>query len=153
MSPDTGIILCSEDVEGLRALLDSSASRRGSRELEDLEAELDRARVVSRVDVPAGVVTMGATVEFENEGTHRRQLVQLVYPAQANLAQGRISVVAPLGAALLGLRVGQSLDWTVPSGKVRVRILRVIQPLQRAPPRLASPAAPGSAGTPPRSAQ
>jgi hypothetical protein len=77
------------------------------------------------------------TVEFEDANSRRRQLVQLVYPSRAEPAKGRISVVAPVGAALLGLRVGQCLDWPVPRGIVRVRILRVIQAFQAGPPKLA----------------
>lgn len=134
--PPDALIISEEDLRELRTFLESTASGRDEEQLDRLQSELDRAAVVPRASLPADVVAMRATVEFENETTRRRQLVQLVYPGQADPAKGRVSVLAPIGAALLGLRVGQSLDWPLPSGPVRVRILRVTQQLQVAPPRL-----------------
>ncbi len=131
------IVVCDEDVRELRAVLASGAGARDRDAVERLESELDRATVVPRAQLPTDVVAMNSTVEFEDANSRRRQLVQLVYPSRAEPAKGRISVVAPVGAALLGLRVGQCLDWPVPRGIVRVRILRVIQAFQAGPPKLA----------------
>lgn len=133
---EPGIVVCAEDLLELRAALSSGASGRDRAAAEALESELDGAVVVPRAQLPADVVSLNATVEFEDESTRRRQVVQLVLPARADPGRGRVSVVAPVGAALLGLKVGQSLDWPVPRGTVRVRILRVVQAFQAGPPRL-----------------
>lgn len=135
MSGLEGILVCEEDVRELRALLDQRAGRDGA-DYDRLEEELDRATVVPRSALPADVVGLRSAVEFEDERTRRRQLVELVLPPRADPGRGRISVVAPVGAALLGLRVGQSLDWPVPRGSLRVRILRVVQQAPVAPPTL-----------------
>ena len=63
-----------------------------------------------------GVVTMGSLVEFRDDDTGRTRTVNLVYPDQADLADGRLSVLSPVGAALIGLSVGQSIEWQTPSG-------------------------------------
>jgi regulator of nucleoside diphosphate kinase len=69
---------------------------------------------------------MNSRVIFENETTRERHEVTLVYPGGADIDAGRISVLVPVGTALLGLRVGQSIDWELPSGeKQRYRIVGV----------------------------
>lgn len=94
---------------------------------EQLEAELVRATVVPRDQIPPDVVTMNSRVIFENETTGERREVTLVYPDKADIDQGRISVLVPIGAALLGLRKGQSIDWELPGGrKQRYRILEIL---------------------------
>ncbi len=94
--------------------------------LEKLERELVRANVVPREEMPDDVVTMNSRVIFENETTGERREVTLVFPANADIEAGRISVLAPVGTALLGLRAGQSIDWELPGGeKQRYRIVEV----------------------------
>ena len=84
---------------------------------EGLLSELARARLASDEALPANTVQMGSTVTFEAEG--RRRQVTLVYPAEANIDAGRISVATPIGTALLGLAEGQSIDWTARDGRVQ----------------------------------
>ena len=76
-------------------------------------------------EMPADVVTMHSLVRFVDEDNGEEQTVTLVYPFEADAALGRVSVLAPIGTALLGLRVGQRIDWQVPSGGTRR--LRVVQ--------------------------
>ena len=91
----------------------------------NLEAELARAQVVADDALPDGVVSMDATVVFENQDGRRRE-VTLVYPEQADAARGRISVLSPIGSALLGLARGGEIDWPLPRGKVaRLRVIEV----------------------------
>ena len=85
----------------------------------DLADELDRATVVPAERVPTEVVTMHSRVLYADEQTRERREVQLVYPEEADAAAGRISVLAPVGIALLGLSVGQSIDWPFPGGVMR----------------------------------
>jgi regulator of nucleoside diphosphate kinase len=91
---------------------------------ESLELELHRAVVVDQRGVPPDVVTMNSELVYEDCETHVRRTVRVVYPRDADPASGRISVLAPIGSALLGLRVGQSIEWQVP---VRRKCVRVVE--------------------------
>lgn len=96
--------------------------------LEDLAAELDRAVIVPSGQMPADVVTMNATVRFVVEPSGQEFVRTLVYPHDAG-GEGRISVGAPTGAALLGLRVGQSIPWPLPGDPAaRVRVVGIVEP-------------------------
>lgn len=96
---------------------------------EQLQNELDRAIVVSSEAVPADVVTMNSHVRYVDETTGERHSVSVVYPADADAARNRISVLAPVGAALLGLSVGQTIEWRFPDGGWRrLRVEGVLRP-------------------------
>ncbi|MDQ0250498.1 regulator of nucleoside diphosphate kinase [Sphingomonas kyeonggiensis] len=73
--------------------------------------ETERARLHSAASISPDTVTMGATVEFLDDSNGTRRTVTLVYPSDADIAQGRISILTPVGAALIGLRTGQSILW------------------------------------------
>jgi regulator of nucleoside diphosphate kinase len=73
--------------------------------------ETERARLHSAAAISPDTVTMGSTVEFVDDSNGTRRTVTLVYPAEADIAQGRISILTPVGAALIGLRTGQSILW------------------------------------------
>lgn len=76
--------------------------------------EMDRARVVESVS--ADIVQMGSTIEFRTESGPERR-VTLVYPGEADIAQNRVSILTPIGAALIGLSVGQSIAWSARDGR------------------------------------
>ncbi len=115
------IYLTQEDLDRLLKLVELPGNRR-----EMLERELVRANVVPREKIPADVVTMNSRVVFENETTGERREVTLVYPGNSDIDAGKISVLVPVGTALLGLRVGQSIEWELPGGeKQRYRIVKV----------------------------
>lgn len=78
---------------------------------EELQAEMDRAQVVSPAALPADVVRMGSTVEYRSDTAQQRR-VTLVFPGEADIAANRISILTPIGAALIGLSTGQSIAWT-----------------------------------------
>jgi regulator of nucleoside diphosphate kinase len=83
---------------------------------DELLSEMERATIVDGDSIPSNVVRMGSTVEFvSNDGQHRR--VTLVFPAEADIAQGKISVLTPVGTALIGLSEGQSIMWTTRDGR------------------------------------
>ena len=85
-----------------------------------------RATVLPREKIPQDVVTMNSRVISENETTGQRREVTLVYPDSSNIDAGKISVLVPIGTALLGLRTGESIDWDLPDGKKqRYRIVAV----------------------------
>jgi regulator of nucleoside diphosphate kinase len=83
---------------------------------EELLAEMDRARVVAAAAVPADVVRMGSTVEFRSD-TGQQRRVTLVFPGEADITANKISVLTPIGAALIGLSTGQSITWIARDGR------------------------------------
>ena len=96
---------------------------------DELADELDRAIVVQKEQVPDDVVTMHARCTYIDERLGTQREIELVYPEEANPAQGKISVLTPVGSALLGLRVGQEIAWDFPDGSVRrLKVASVIQP-------------------------
>jgi regulator of nucleoside diphosphate kinase len=95
---------------------------------EPLQGELARAIVVSDEAVPADVVTMGSRVAYTDESTGVTREITLVYPHEADGARGKVSVLAPVGTALLGLSAGQPIDWEFPDGRLRrLTVNRVVQ--------------------------
>ena len=84
-----------------------------------LEHELERARIISGRAASARVIGMGSKVEYLDEATGRVHAVTLVYPAESDIEKGRVSVLTPIGAALLGLSQGQSIEWNTRSGEPR----------------------------------
>jgi regulator of nucleoside diphosphate kinase len=111
-------------MDRLRALVDQYSEGRDAALAERLGAELDRAVVVDRLS--PGIVAPGSRVRFEDARTRAVREAVLVYPADANASEGRISVLAPIGAALLGLAPGDTIGWPLPDGReVRIRILAV----------------------------
>jgi|SRR6185437_1247989 regulator of nucleoside diphosphate kinase len=120
------IYLTQNDLDRLTDLLEAYAVGSGGRRFDRLEKELDRAVLVPREQIPNDVVTMNSRVVFVDETTGERREVALVYPAHADIDAGKISILVPVGTALLGLRVGQSIDWELPSGqKRRYRVIDV----------------------------
>ena len=90
--------------------------------------ELERARVVDDGKVPSDIVRMGSSVHYRTD-TGQEQRVTLVYPVDADIAEGRVSVMTPVGTALVGLRVGQSITWRDRAHKRHMlTVLEVRQP-------------------------
>lgn len=88
-------------------------------EKEKLKDELDRATVVEDDEIPHDVVTMNSVVVFKDLQTELESQVTVVYPEDANIGAHKISVFAPIGAALIGLKVGQEIEWSLPNGALR----------------------------------
>jgi regulator of nucleoside diphosphate kinase len=91
-----------------------------------LEEELARAVVVPSDQIPADVVTMNSRVRFFDESDGREMTVTLVYPSQADASAGKVSVLAPVGSALLGLSVGQSIEWPLPDGRKKILSIKEV---------------------------
>lgn len=94
--------------------------------------ELARANIVEPQDMPAGVVTMNSTVRFEIDGKNDELCLTLAYPKDMGHVSDGISILTPIGTALLGLSVGNTIDWPRPDGQLmKVRLLEVLyQPEQ-----------------------
>jgi regulator of nucleoside diphosphate kinase len=113
-TPLPEIVIRAADEDRLAALAESLADSKPEL-AEELLAELARARLATDDALPADSVQMGSTLTYEADGRRRR--VTLVYPTEADIDAGRISVATPIGAALLGLAEGQSIDWTARDGR------------------------------------
>lgn len=126
MSATPSIVVSAHDFERLDQLLTSLASA-GQPGVAALRGELARARVVEPQDMPPDVVTMNSRARLLNESSGRMLELTLVYPKDADVAAGRVSVLAPVGSALLGLGQGQSIDWPMPGGQQeRLKVLEVL---------------------------
>ncbi len=100
---------------------------------EELEAELARAEIVDPKEIPPTVVTMNSTVRFKIESSSNEFNLTLVYPKDTDIGGGTISILAPVGSALLGLSKGDEIEWPKPGGGVlRVRIEEVTYQPERA---------------------
>lgn len=126
------ITLSSLDLERIEALLAALPASVFPGKAE-LQAELDRADVVEPQDIPPTVVTMNSTVRFAIAETGKEFCLTLVYPRDMDGSADRISILAPVGAALLGLSVGDELTWPGPGGKtMTVRVQEVVYQPERA---------------------
>lgn len=126
MAEEPSIYLTQEDLDRLFDLLETYGTGPGADRLQKLESELVRAVVVPHDEIPKDVVTMNSRVVFEDETTGQRREITLVYPKHADIASGKVSVLVPVGTALLGMRVGQTIDWQLPSGqKHRYKVVAV----------------------------
>jgi regulator of nucleoside diphosphate kinase len=103
-----------------------SGEYRGSIYLEKLRGELDRAQIVTPQEVPGDVITMNSKVVLTDLDSGEEETYTLVYPEHANPAEGKISILAPIGTAMLGYRVGDIFEWEVPAGRRRLRIEKLL---------------------------
>lgn len=99
--------------------------------LADLRTELERADIVDSADVPHDVVTMNSTVRLRDLDSGDTESYTLVYPDRANIAENKLSILAPIGTAVLGYRVGDVITWRVPSGQRRVQVEEVLDQPER----------------------
>lgn len=126
------IILTSQDFDRLEALLASLPANAFPGKAA-LQAELERAEIVEPEKVPPDVVTMNSTVRFQILESGEEFLLTLVYPKDVQGQADRISVLAPVGSALLGLSVGDELEWPRPGGGVStVKVVEVVYQPERA---------------------
>ena len=125
------IIVSSLDAERLEILLDALPPAEAAAH-DGLLDELGRAEIVAPQDMPPGVVTMNSTVRFEIDTPREELRLTLAYPRDMANTTDAISILTPVGTALLGLSVGDAIDWPRPDGQLaRVRILEVMyQPEQ-----------------------
>lgn len=116
------------DLERLRKLLEDAqrTSYRKSAYLARLQTELDRAKVVKPDEVPGDVITMNSRVCLTDLDTGKEEVYTVVFPEDANAGQGKISVLAPIGTAMLGYEVGDVFEWEVPAGRRRWEVKQIL---------------------------
>jgi len=120
------IVLTRDNHDRLSALAAAASHAPGSVG-EFLAYELERAEVVEPCDLPPDVITMNSRAEYRDEENGECRAVTLVYPGSEDIAEGRISIFTPIGAALIGLSCGQSIVWETRRGtKRRLVVTRVM---------------------------
>lgn len=124
------IVVTRPDLERLKLLVETTRTRRRWEELHllALAEELENAEVVDPEDVPPDVVTMRSRVRVLDMVSGQEAVYTICYPIEANVDAGRLSVLAPVGTALLGYREGDVVEWPVPGG---VRVLKIEQLLHQ----------------------
>jgi regulator of nucleoside diphosphate kinase len=122
------IFITNVDLGRLKKLLEVGiAIKERDREyLESLRNELDRAHIVESTALPGDVVTMNTRVRLKDMETGEEKNYSLVFPAETDMTQNKISILAPIGTAILGYRAGDIVDWPVPAGRRTVRIQEIL---------------------------
>ncbi len=122
------IYVTESDKAKLEDLFDyvSNVWKRDQRYLDTLRQELERAEVVAAADIPPDVITMKSRVRVRDLDTGKVVVYTLVFPRDADFSKNRISILAPIGTALLGYRVGNVIEWEVPAGTRRLKVESVL---------------------------
>ena len=118
------IYITEADINRLRPLIEALKDSRD--DLRGLEGELEHAHVVAPADVPPDVITMNSKARVRDLETDEEMTYTLVFPDKANVDEEKISVVAPIGTAMLGQRVGDEFEWEVPAGSIRLGVEEVL---------------------------
>lgn len=125
------IYITAQDMEQLRKLLDDEKIRAGSgngrgEHLKGLEAEMNRSTTITKQNVPRDVITMHSTARLVDLDTGEEFIYTLVFPNEADIEHDKISVLAPIGTAMLGYRTGAVFEWPVPDGIRRMQVKDVL---------------------------
>jgi len=122
------ICISKQDKARLSQLIEQALHTKSeSREhLRSLQQELDRAELRAPKNIPPDVITMNSTVRLTDLDTGEEMIVSLVFPNEADLAAQKISVLAPVGTAILGYRVGDTIEWRVPAGIRRLHVNEIL---------------------------
>ncbi len=129
MAGETTIYITELDRQRLEKLIEIASQRDDAlnREyLRKLEHELDTAETVAPAKVPADVITMRSKVRLRDLNSGEEMIYTLVFPTEADSGNGKISVLAPIGTAMLGYRVGNVIEWQVPSGLRRIKVEEIL---------------------------
>jgi regulator of nucleoside diphosphate kinase len=129
MSLKNRIYITEFDMKRLKGLIKFAEERWDKRvvqNLEELDDELDRAEIVKPEEIPVDIITMNSTFRLRDLDTGEDVIYTLVFPAKADSAKGKISILAPVGTAVLGYRVGDTVEWEVPGGLKRLRVEEVL---------------------------
>lgn len=122
------IFITSFDIDRLKNSLSvaSESDYSNRSDLSELESELRIAKIVDSKEIPPDVVTMNSRIKLRDVDTNEEMEFTLVFPGDSNVDEGKISVIAPIGTAILGYSAGDTIEWHVPAGKRRIRIEKKI---------------------------
>lgn len=129
----TPIYISRDDHAKLRLLLSTALYSNGNSALQKLREELDRAAIIDPAAIPLDIVTMESTVEYEDLRSGEIEEYTITFPDRADIELKRVSILAPIGTALIGCRVGDLVNWTTPGGIRQLKVRRVTpRPLETA---------------------
>ncbi|MBM7562678.1 nucleoside diphosphate kinase regulator [Fusibacter tunisiensis] len=123
------IRITAKDLDKLKALVAEErefGKNKEAKSLKNLESELNRAIVVASVDIPRDIITMNSKFTLINLETGEAETYSLVYPEESDLIENKISILAPVGTAMLGYQEGDIIDWEIPDGSVRFKIEKIL---------------------------
>ena len=124
----TTIYITESDYQRLSGLIETTRERNGidKEYLNKLEVELERAEIVDPRAIPANVITMRSKVRLKDLVSGETNIYSLVFPTEADFTQGKISILAPIGTAILGYKRGDTIEWPVPSGLRRLKVDEIL---------------------------
>lgn len=122
MSNHHSLVVTAQDFDRVQEAMNSASEF----DVERLDSELARAKIIDQKEAPRTLVTMNSEVTYEDVKSGKRRTVRLVYPRDANVSKNQVSVFAPLGSALLGLREGQEIEWKMPGGVRRIKVVEIL---------------------------
>lgn len=122
------IVITEQDLKRLKTLIEEAIRTRAEKadHLKPLQAELERAELVASTDIPNDVVTMNSVVGLRDLDSDEEMTYTLVFPKDADATEDRISILAPIGTAMLGYAVGNTFSWKVPDGTRRLRVEKIV---------------------------
>ncbi|QMU29677.1 nucleoside diphosphate kinase regulator [Adhaeribacter radiodurans] len=120
------IYLTEKDYQRLHNLVQHQSHIYGNQATQVLCRELKRAKIVASEEIPVNVITMNSTVRLKELKSKAEMVVTIVYPKEANLSDRKISVLAPVGTAVLGCQVGDKIEWHLPQGPATYKIEEII---------------------------
>jgi len=128
------IYITEADMNRLQGLLETGSQfgRRDKKHLLELEDELNRARVVPSKNIPQDVITMNSKVRLRDLDSGQEIVYSLVFPGDANVSENKISILAPIGTALIGYSVGDTIEWKVPGGLKKFKVEEILYQPERA---------------------
>ena len=122
------IYITDNDMKRLRELIKVAREfdNEDKKYLRELEDELNKGEVVNSRDVPHDVITMNSKVRLRDINAQKEMICWLVFPNDSNADQGKISILAPIGTALLGYKVGDIIEWKVPAGATKLKVEEIL---------------------------
>ena len=122
------IFITTKDAQKLRELIRNAfhSNYRGSEYLKKLEEEIEKASVVEPDQIPPDVITLNSTARLIDQNTDEEMLYTLVFPEDADVSKGKISILAPIGTAMLGYKTGDTFEWDTPSGVCIFRVKEIL---------------------------
>jgi regulator of nucleoside diphosphate kinase len=129
MTKESTIYITEVDLARLRKLIEAardSGVDSNTPYMNKLEDELDRANIVDPKEIAMDAITMRSKVRLKDLDSRKEMVYSLVFPNEADVDEGRISVLAPVGTAMIGYRVGDIIEWEVPSGLRRLKVEEVL---------------------------
>ena len=122
------IYITNNDMKRLRELIMVAREfgNKDNKYLKELEDELDKGEVVNSQDIPHDVITMNSKVRLMDINSQKEMICWLVFPDDSDVDQGKISILAPIGTALLGYKVGDIIEWEVPAGLTKLKVEEIL---------------------------